>query len=153
MAFSLLDQLTEPEGASRAKLHPDSLEYIRSLKASLCQDLNALLNTRRAEEDFDSSFDQATNSLLTFGIADFTSLNLTSGIDQERVRYSVERAIRQFEPRLTRVSVSLDEPNTANPVLRLHIEAILRIESRREAVSFSAALSRDSRRIAVSGAD
>ena len=153
MAFSLLDRLTQPEGASKAKLHPDSLESIRSLKRSLCRDLGALLNTRRAEEDFDPRFDEASNSLLTFGIADFTSLNLTSGVDQERLRRSVERAIRQFEPRLTQVSVSLAEPNTANPVLRLHIDAILRIESRREPVSFAAALSRDSRRIAVSGAD
>jgi type VI secretion system protein ImpF len=151
MAFSLLDRLTWSHGTG-SNLHPDSLEYIRFLKESLCRDLTALLNTRRAEEDFDPSYDEASNSLLSFGIADFTSLNLTSGVDQERLRYSVERAIRQFEPRLAGVSVSLDEPNTASPVLRLHIYAILKIGSRREAVSFSAALSRDSRRIAISGA-
>ncbi|MBV9294269.1 MAG: type VI secretion system baseplate subunit TssE [Acidobacteriaceae bacterium] len=150
MAFSLLDRLTQ--SPSNAKLHPNSLEYMRSLKESLCRDLTALLNTRRAEEDFDPSFDEPTNSLLTFGIADFTSLNLTNGADQERLRRSVERAIRQFEPRLTQVSVTLHEPNTANPVLRLHIEAILKIGLRREPVLFSAALARDLRRFAVSGA-
>lgn len=152
MALSLLDRLTWSQGASR-NLHPDSLEYLRSLKESLCRDLAALLNTRRADEDFDASYDQAANSLLTFGIADFTSLNLTSGIDQERLRYSIDRAIRQFEPRLAGVTVLLDEPNATSPVLRLHIDAILKLGSRREPVSFSAALSRDSRRLAVSGAD
>ena len=81
-------------------------------KASLCRDLAALLNMRRAEEDFDRSYQEATNSLLTFGVADFTSLNLKNGIDQERVRRSMERAIRQFEPRLTRVD---SNDRTARP--------------------------------------
>ena len=53
-----------------------SWEEMRQFKAALCRDLAALLNTRRAEQDFDPAFEQATNSLLTFGVADFTSFNL-----------------------------------------------------------------------------
>jgi type VI secretion system protein ImpF len=119
----------------------------------LCHDLTALLNTRRAEQEFDPSFDEAANSVLTFGIADFTSLNLTSGSDQEHVRRSIEWAIRQFEPRLAHVSVTLDESNDTHPVLNLQIEGILRTGSRREPVFLTAALARDSRRITVSGAN
>src|SRR4051812_49334551 len=111
MSFSLLERLTQSHDVSNGTLHPDSLEYIRSMRESLCQDLTALLNTRRAEQEFDPGFDEAANSVLTFGIADFTSLNLTSGSDRERVRRSIEWAIRRFEPRLAHVSVTLDESN------------------------------------------
>ena len=124
---------------------------MREFKTSLCRDLSALLNTRRAEQDFDPAYEEATNSLLSFGITDFTSYNLKSGVEQEQVRRSIERAIRQFEPRLTRVSVSIEEPDPLRPVLQFQIDALLRIGPADEPVVFDVALHRESRRIAVSG--
>ena len=139
-ALSILDRLTEKEGP----LDPWQ---------GLCRDLAALLNTRRASQDFDSSYQEATNSLLSFGVADFTSYNLKNELDQEQVRGSIERAIRQFEPRLTRVSVSMDEPDELKPVLRFQISAWLRIEDPGESVMFDVTLHRESRRVDVSGAN
>src|SRR5204863_4223628 len=89
--LSLLDRLTDKQATSSSWAE---------VKAALCEDLAALLNTRRAESDFDASYEQATNSLLTFGVADFTQYNLKNADEQERVRHSIERAIRLFEPRL-----------------------------------------------------
>ena len=146
-SLSILDRLT-------GKQTPlSSWEEMQELKRSVCHDLAALLNTRRAEEDFDSKYEQATNSLLTFGVADFTSYNLKSAIEQERVRRSIERAIRLFEPRLTRVTVTLEEPDPLKPVLRFQIDALLRTETPAEAVLFDVTLHRDSRRVGVSGAN
>jgi len=142
--LSLLDRLTEKEAQSGSWVE---------VKASLCEDLAGLLNTRRAESDFDSSYEQATNSLLTFGVADFTPYNLRNAVEQERVRHSIERAIRLFEPRLSRVTVTLEEPDPLRPVLRFQISALLRTESPGQAVLFDATLHRDSRRIAVTGAN
>lgn len=151
--LSLLDRLTdaEPERTREAPLTP--WETMREFKSALCRDLTALLNTRRAEEDFDSIFQESTNSLLTFGVTDFTSLNLKNEADQERVRRSMERAIRQFEPRLTRVSVSIEPPDPVRPVLRFQVAALLHTDPNGEAVLFDATLYRDSRRFKVSGAD
>lgn len=146
MALSLLDRLAD----SRPDPKPHSLEYRRRLEAALSRDLTALLNSRRSEDHLDPAFEEVSNSLLTFGIEDFTSFNLTSEIDQERVRYSVERAIRRFEPRLTAVKVSLQQTEASNLVLHLQIEATLRSEPRREPLFFSMALHRDSRRIVFS---
>jgi len=145
--LSILDRLTEKQAPL------NSWEEMRELKASLCQDLAALLNTRRSENDFDSSYEEATNSLLTFGVADFTSYNLKNGIEQERVRRSIERAIRQFEPRLARVTVTLDEPDPLRPMLQFQISALLQPVGAGEGVLFNATLNRASRQIAVSGAD
>jgi type VI secretion system protein ImpF len=124
---------------------------MREFKAALCRDLTALLNTRRANKDFDAVYAEATNSLLTFGITDFTAYNLKSETDQDQVRRSIERAIRQFEPRLTQVEVSVGKPDPLRPVLQFQIAALMRIEPAAEPVVFDATLQRESRRIAVSG--
>jgi len=151
--LSIVDRLTDLEPDSKVEARSSPWEYMRELKASLCRDLAALLNTRRAEADFDPSYEQATDSLLTFGVTDFTAYNLKNGIEQERVRRSIEHAIRQFEPRLARVKVSLEEPDPLRPALRFQIDAMLRVGKNSEAVQFDATLHRDSRCIAVSGAN
>ncbi len=124
-------------------------EASRAYHAGLCRDLAALLNTRRAEQDFDPAFEESTDSLLSFGITDFTAYNLKNGVDQEQVRRSIERAIRRFEPRLTRVSVSMEEPDPLRPVLNFQIDALLRTGTSAEPVALDVALYRESRRVAV----
>src|SRR5690242_12370815 len=142
--LSLLDRLIDLSPKSTAEPPLSSWEYAREMKSSVLRDLSALLNTRRAEEDFDPEYEQATNSLLTFGITDCTASDLTARLDREQVRCSIERAIRQFEPRLARVKVSLQEPDPLQPVLRFQIDALLRLGSGTEPVLFDAALHRDS---------
>jgi type VI secretion system protein ImpF len=143
--LSILDRLSEKQPPM------NSWERSRELKQALCQDLAGLLNTRRGEESWGSRFAEATNSLLTFGVVDFTAYNLKNDGDQERVRRSIERAIRLFEPRLTRVTVTLDKPDPLKPVLRFQIDAFLRTAEPAEDVRFDVTLHRDSRRIAISG--
>jgi type VI secretion system protein ImpF len=148
-----LDRLIDHDPELQREAPANSWEQMRQYKAALCRDLTALLNTRRAEQDFDPVYEEAANSLLSFGINDFTAYNLKSGAEQELVRRSIERAIRQFEPRLAGVEVSLEEPDPVRPELRFQISALLRIEPAAEPVVFDATLRRESRRIAVSGGD
>ena len=152
VTLSLLDRLTDLDPDSKREVPANPWQQERELKASLCRDLAALLNTRRAEEDFPRSFEEATNSLLSFGVADFTSYDLKNGVEQERVRRSIERAIRQFEPRLTRVVVTMEPIDPLRPILHFQIAAQLRLDPA-EDVFFDATLQRDSRRIAVGGVD
>jgi type VI secretion system protein ImpF len=151
ITLSILDRLTDIEPDSAVEGRTSSWEEMRQYKAGLCRDLAALLNTRRADEDFDPGYEQATNSLLTFGVADFTSFNLKNGLEQEKVRRSIEQAIRRFEPRLTRVTVILELPDALSPVLRFQIDAMLRSGSDTQPVLFNATLHHDSRQVAVSG--
>jgi type VI secretion system protein ImpF len=151
--LSLLDRLTDSEPDSTRDAQVSSWEEMRQFKTALCRDLAALLNTRRAQEDFDPMYEQATASLLTFGIVDFTSYNLKNDLEQELVRRSIERSIRQFEPRLTRVTVTMDELDSLRSVLHFQVKAVLRTEGNAEPVLFDVSLHRDSRRIAVTGAN
>jgi type VI secretion system protein ImpF len=153
MALSLLDRLTDLEPDLKKEAAPGDWEELRAFKSSLCRDLAVLLNTRRAKEDFDPAWVEATNSLLSFGVADFTSFNLKNLPEQERVRRSIERAIREFEPRLARVTVTLEQTDSLRPVLQFQVSGVLRTGPAGEAVMFDAVLHRDSRRIAVSGAN
>ena len=153
MELSLLDRLTDQEPDSSNEAQLSSWEESRMFKAALCRDLAVLLNTRRAAEDFSPVFAEATNSLLTFGVVDFTAFNLKNQPEQERVRRSMERAIREFEPRLGRITVTVEPPDPLKPILRFQIAAVLRTGSAGEDVLFDATLRRDSRRFAVSGAN
>jgi type VI secretion system protein ImpF len=153
ITLSLVDRLFDLEPDSQVEAPLSSWEQFRVLKAALCRDLAVLLNTRRAEKDFDPAYEDATNSLLSFGITDFTSYNLKSSDEQEQVRRSIERAIRLFEPRLARVSVSLEETEQVRPVLQFQIDAVLRVGLRDEPLMLDVSLQRDSRRIAVTGGD
>ena len=151
ITLSLLDRLLDFRPESREEAPLNSWEQLREFKTSLCRDLSALLNTRRAEQDFDPAYEEATNSLLSFGITDFTSYNLKNGVEQEQVRRSMERAIRKFEPRLASVSASLEESDPLRPVLQFQIEALLRIGQAAESVVFDVSLHRESRLVAVVG--
>lgn len=147
---SLLDRLIDLDPESQQEPAVNSWELQREFLAGLCRDLTALLNTRRAIGDFEASYGEAVNSLLTFGVIDFTSYNLKSDIEQEQLRRSMERAIRQFEPRLARVNVTLEDTDRKRLSLQLQISAVLRTGSA-EPVTFPLTVLRDSRRIVVSG--
>jgi type VI secretion system protein ImpF len=147
---SLLDRLIDLDPESESEAPRNSWELMRDFQSALCRDLTALLNTRRAVEDFDRNYVEAANSLLSFGIIDFTAYNLKRDIEQEQVRKSIERAIRRFEPRLERVAVSIQSADPHSPTLRFQVSAVLRTETQ-DPVVFEAKLHRDSRRVAVSG--
>lgn len=147
---TLLDRLTDLHPGTQREVPLNDWEHARALQEALQRDLAAILNTRRAPEDFDRTYEECTNSLLNFGIVDFTSHNLKKGIEQEQLRKSIEQAIRRFEPRLERVTVTLLESNENRPVLRFQVSGTLRT-AHDEPVVFEATLHRDSRRFGVSG--
>ncbi len=147
---TLLDRLMDRNPRSSRDEAVSVGEQARELRSALCRDLAVLLNTRRASEDFDGRYEEAANSVLSFGITDFTSHNLKKGVQQEQLRKSIEQSIRRFEPRLDHVEVTLQESDAGRPVLRFQVSAVLRTRNQ-DAVFFEATLHRDSRRFGVSG--
>jgi type VI secretion system protein ImpF len=147
---SLLDRLIDLEPESPDEMTAGPSELTRDFRAGLCRDLTALLNTKRAAEVVERGYAEAANSLLTFGIPDFTGYNLLKTPDQNLLCRSIERAIRQFEPRFERVEVSIEESGSRRPIVRLEITAVLRTAAGQTAV-FNTTVHRDSRRIGVSG--
>jgi type VI secretion system protein ImpF len=147
---TLLDRLIDLNPGSQREAPVSVWEQARDMQSALARDLTALLNTRRATADFGPIYEESANSILNFGIVDLNSYGLKTGMGQEQLRRSIEQAIRQFEPRLERVTVSLEEADQLRPILRFQVSAVLRTEAQ-EPVVFEATLHRDSRRVTVSG--
>lgn len=137
---SLLDRLTDYAPAAKEESPLSRLQAIRSLKASLWRDLSALLNTKRREDEIPEHFSEASQSLLTFGLPDFNSYTLRNPADQSRLRRAIEGAIRRFEPRLEKVTVTFQDQNDAVFELSFRVDALLRVDPAPEPVSFETRL-------------
>jgi type VI secretion system protein ImpF len=150
MQASLFDRLTDEHPKLSREPYVSPYEEMRQLRASVCRDLTDLLNTKRREEAIDPAFEHVRNSIENLGVPDFLSMKLANPSDRELIRTAIEAAIRRYEPRLTKVSVQVDAPNSVHPILRFRVDAMLRTNPA-EPVQFDAVLFGDSRRFRVSG--
>jgi type VI secretion system protein ImpF len=138
---SILDRLLDDAPDVSYEPLPDRFQNLRQLKRAVTRDLEALLNTRQEVwEELPPEFTELRRSLLTYGLPDFTTLSLLNPHDCNRIRRFVEQAIAIFEPRLSRVRVTLEAPRQYESTLRFHIEAFLRVEPAPEPVTFDAML-------------
>lgn len=150
ITLSIFERLTDEQPGIHEETPRERRSGIRDLRDSVLRHLEALLNTRRSERDIDPQFEETNNSVLAFGIEDFTSMSLASPSERERLRRSVERSIRFFETRLARVQVTLEDWDPRQVGLQFHIEAVLRVEPEPEPVTFDAILAKDARYFQVS---
>jgi type VI secretion system protein ImpF len=133
---SLLERLLDTEPASPHD--PPGLGWhgVDQVRTAVQRDLEHLLNTRNAHHDISPDFAEAGQSVLTYGVTDFSALNVTSSSDQARLRLLVEQTIRTFEPRLAGVSVTVLPAARSERALRLRIDARLLVEPTPEPVIF-----------------
>ncbi len=150
---SLLDRLLDaaPDLSvdpprSRAAQMRDALESLR-------RDLESVLNTRRCPTSPPASLARLRRSLLTFGVGDFIGANLTTREQRAVFAAGLEEAIRDCEPRLRHLSVTvLDPREAAERVLRLRIEAMVVIDDSAVPVLFASSINPATLRFSVSEA-
>jgi type VI secretion system protein ImpF len=140
---SLFDRLTDYEPRNSREILPPERDQREAYKASVARDLTNLLNTRRSEADIPEEFEYTRESLAAYGVQDFT----TSPMDREAIRRAVERTVRRFEPRLSRVQVTEVEAGSLTYLFR--ISGMLRVELGLEPVVYDADLPAESRRFWV----
>lgn len=111
------------------------------LRAAVSGDLEQLLNTRsEGARLIPGVFEECRNSLLTYGIPDYSSLSLLSPHDRDGIRRSLERAIALHEKRLSRVRVALEPQRPYERALRFRVDALLNLGPEHEKVRFDAVL-------------
>jgi type VI secretion system protein ImpF len=140
---SLFDRLTDKEPRNTREVLPPSGEQLREYKNTIARDLTNLLNTRRSDGTIPEEFDETRKSLAAYGLQDFT----TAPMDREAIRSAVERTIRLFEPRLTRVQVTLDQRSGMRFSYRIF--GMLRINLGSEPVAYDAELPAETRRFRI----
>jgi type VI secretion system protein ImpF len=77
-------------------------------KDSITRDLEALLNTRSAlPPDTLADYPEVSGSIVNYGLIDFAGMCMTSDTDQKRICTAVRQAIERHEPRLHKVTATL----------------------------------------------
>jgi len=139
--LSILDRLTDDEPAVRTEAPITREKSLRMMRVAVQRDLEALLNTIRIAEKVPETYTELRDSLWLYGLPDINSISLQNQQDEERLLRSLERAIQQFEPRLSRVRVtSYDRILKSRQVVEFHVEAMLMIEPAPERIAFDTIL-------------
>jgi len=77
-------------------------------RESITRDLEALLNTRSALlPHVLADYPEVGGSVVNYGLIDFAGMCMTSDTDQKRICAAVRQAIERHEPRLHRVTATL----------------------------------------------
>jgi len=148
---TILDRLLDDEPTETRERPADRYQRVKDLKRAVQRDLEALLNTRQeALEAVPEDFTETRQSLVVYGLPDFSSLDLNSAADRTHIRRAVEQAIANFEPRLDRVRVSLEQSKVVRG-LHFRIEAILLLDPAPEPVTFDAELQLTTQKYSVQG--
>lgn len=135
---SVLDRLldTEPEVSSESAVSRG--KNLEQLKQSVRRDLQSLFNTRQSQQP--PAGGELQNSLLSYGLPDFSSASTVSMLDQNRIREALEKAVARFEPRLRNVVVTLLPAPATERALHFRIDARLRVEPAPAPVTFDTVL-------------
>ena len=147
---SVLDRLIEDPDGPRTVTWDAS---VAQFKAAVMRDLQWLLNTRRVHPMPPKELELVRQSVYAFGIRDLSSRSADSSNVRSDLLREIQEAIATFEPRLTKVHVSLISEGRGGPI-RFNIEAELRTDPTPEAVRFETTLDVASKAVVVSeGAD
>src|SRR4051812_21448523 len=104
---SVLDRLLDDDPEVTTEPAKNRAQLLRELKLSVRRDIEALLNTRRRNLTPPPGLKELADSLLTYGIPDFSGTGPTSAKDREAFCRVLEGIIRENEPRLVSVAVEL----------------------------------------------
>ena len=152
LVSSVLDRLIEdPKRANAAAALRSDPADVEQLMVDVGRDLENLLNTRRRCVACPPELADVTKSLVEYGIPDFTGLNMSLPSEREQTRLAIERAIRQYEPRLKNVAVTvLANVDKSDRRLRLRITGVLRTEPVPERVEFDSEVDPSTAAVGVS---
>lgn len=132
---SLLDRLTEVEEWPTTRS-----QSTRFFRDGLKRDLEWLLNTRQPPIPEIASKPGAKASVINYGLPDISSLGLNSASDQRALRIAIETCLRNYEPRLMDIRVTLQSSDTTDRRLRFHIEGNMKLDPAPEEISFDTVL-------------
>lgn len=138
---SVLDRLRDEDDPSLDGRQASVSRHIEDLRRSVRRDLEMLLNTRHRCISPPADLDELRQSVVNYGIPDFTGEDMAAPEHREMLRKAVEDSVRRYEPRFIQVSVSL--ANDGEPLDRslcFRIEALMRAYPSPEPVVFDSVM-------------
>lgn len=149
---SVLDRLIDDAPEESVEAPRNRSQLLRELKQSVRRDLENLLNTRRRNLVPPKDLTEVANSLITYGLADFSGTGPVAAKERDAFCRQIESVIVANEPRFLSVTVEI----TANQemmdrTLRFKIDALMRADPAPEPVIFDSALEPVTGQFAVQG--
>lgn len=148
-ATSLLGRLMSDDAATAAA-QGGHRSTRRGLEELVRHDLENLLNTRWRCLSWPPGLDELEQSLVNYGIPDFSGASFGDPASHRELRRILEQCIRRFEPRLRAARVVLlERGGRQDRMLHFKIEAELGVGAELHAVAFETALDPTSARFRV----
>ena len=132
---SILDRLMEVEDWPSTRS-----QSTRFFRDGLKRDLEWLLNTRQPPIPELASKPGAKASVINYGLPDISSLGLSNASDHRALRVAIETCLRNYEPRLIDIRVTLEGSDTTDRRLRFHIEGNMKLDPAPEEIAFDTVL-------------
>ena len=132
---SILDRLMEVEEWPTTRS-----QSTRFFRDALKRDLEWLLNTRQPPLAGIAGYPGAKASVINYGLPDISSLGFNNASDHRALRIAIEACLRNYEPRLIDVRVSLEGSDGVDRRLRFHIEGNMKLDPAPEEISFDTVL-------------
>lgn len=146
----LFDRLLDADPQAPEALPPTPAETLERLHFAVSRDLEWLLNARRRRVPLPELLNELPRSILNYGIPDPASGAYAVPEQRQALAREIEATIRRFEPRLSKVSVSLiGHDEAAGGTLKLKVDAELHADPVYEPVSFETLLEPISRDVKV----
>jgi len=134
---SVLDRLIDHEPDVSTEPAWRQSQNLQEFERSVLRDLEALLNTRQTRPDLPPDMSHVAQSLLSYGLPDFSTTGVGNLKEREQLRQAVELAIQRFEPRLRDIRVTLhDVESQFDRALRLTIEGLLWVHPDPQPIAF-----------------
>ncbi|MEQ9408264.1 MAG: type VI secretion system baseplate subunit TssE [Fuerstiella sp.] len=139
--LSLLDRLIDHDPTTSTEVPPDDTEKLRIIQQALRRDLECLLNTRYRCVAWPPELNQIDNSLINYGIPDFTAASLNAAEDSSVLLKAIRQAIDLFEPRLVEVRVTpVPNEHSYDRTFRFRIEGVLIVAGARHLVQYDSSM-------------
>jgi type VI secretion system protein ImpF len=132
---SILDRLTEVEEWPTTRS-----QSTRFFRDGLKRDLEWLLNTRQPPLPQIAQKPAVKASVINYGLPDISALGFASTADQRSLRIAIETCLRNYEPRLMDIRVTLESSDTTDRRLRFHIEGNMKLDPAPEEIAFDTVL-------------
>ena len=134
---SVLDRLIDHEPDVSTEPAWAQSQSLNDYQMSVLRDVENLLNARPMRTNLPEGLSEASRSVLTFGMPDFTTMGASGIEEREQLRRAVERTVQRFEPRLRNIRAVLHEAESRfDRTLRLTIEALLWVDPEPIPISF-----------------
>lgn len=132
----LFDSAREPQ-----EISSNRFQAVRQYKEAVLRDLEWLLNSRANPEEATDDFPELRDSAYSYGLADFSSLRLSSAGDRTKLARAIQHTIELHEPRLSNVTIEMPEDVSMQKMkINFTVTALLEMAPAPEQISFDTEL-------------